>query len=59
MKIKTKVKQVKPQLVLLDVNERRVSAYLAIIRLQSSTRLSIVVCGLLGLVELCKLMMAR
>ena len=28
------------QLVLLDVNERHVSAYLAIIRLQSFTRLS-------------------
>jgi len=32
---------VKTQIVLLDVNERHVSAYLAIIRLQSSTRLSI------------------
>jgi len=41
MKIKIKVKEVKTQLILLDVNERHVSAYLAIIRLQSFTRLSI------------------
>ena len=44
LEIKIKVKYVKAQLVLLDVNERHASAYLAIIRLQSSTRLSIV-CG--------------
>jgi len=36
-----KVKYVKTQLDLLDVNERHVSAYLAIIRLQSSMRLCV------------------
>jgi len=45
MIIKIKVKYVKTQLVLLDVNERHVSAYLVVITLQSSTSLSTVVCG--------------